>query len=153
MNGDFYDKLSDLRAAQTETHILLRGLTEKVEKYIDSDDVRHQELVEFRVKVSENLASAAVIIQDMKKDLDRTVATDIPALQKEQACQKATLGAHTWLIRAMVGVTLLAVLGGTVTTLATCEVGQGRAEAAPLSVASEPVDSGLADADVDGEVE
>jgi hypothetical protein len=121
MGLDFYDKLSDLRAAQTETHTLLKGLTEKVDQYIQGDDIRHKELVEFRIESSKNLVSAAEILKDLKKEHDNLVNTTIPQIQTEQAGQKATLNIHTWLIRAIVGATLLAVLGGTVTSLATCE--------------------------------
>lgn len=121
MANNFNDKLSDLRAAQTETQTLVKGLAEKVEKYIDVDEFRHQELIEFRVEASKHLASAATILQDIKTEVDCVVNVNIPELQKEQAGQKATVKIHGWLIKAIVGVTLLAVLGGTVTTLATCE--------------------------------
>jgi len=145
MTANFYEKLSDLRAAQTETHTLLRGLTEKVEKYVDVDDARHDELVEFRLESSKHLSSVATIVQDIKKEVDCAVNKDIPELQKKQAGHAATLNIHSWFMRAVIGVTLLAVLGGTVTTLATCELSQAKAESAGFLIE----DAGLVDSDID----
>lgn len=143
MSTNFYEKMSDLRAAQTETHTLLKGVTEKLKKYIEGNDARHEDLIKFQVESSRNLASVAAIVQDMKKDIDRVVCTELPTLQKEQASQKATVKSHGWLIKAIVGVTLLAVLGGTVTTLATCDF-------SGLAHALEE-ESALVDTDVDRE--
>jgi len=121
MASDIYEKLSDLRSAQTETHTLVKVLADKVNKYIEADDLRHQEFVDFRLESSKHLAKVATIVQDIKKEVNDTVNVVIPKIQQEQATHSAQLRNHSWLIRAVVGTTLLAVLGGTVTSLATCE--------------------------------
>lgn len=120
MASDLSDKITDLRIAQGETQTLIKSLAKRVDKYIINDDARHRDLLEFRLESSKHLATVTTIVKEMKREVDCAVDQSIPTLQKEQASQKATLKTHSWLIRAIVGVTLLAVLGGAVTTLTTC---------------------------------
>jgi hypothetical protein len=118
--SDLNEKISDLRVSQIETHTLIRNLTDKVDKYVESDDIRHRDLVEFRVEASKNLASVAAIVQDIKKEVDTAVKTDIPKLQQDVSGHGAKINSHSWLLRAVIGATLIAVLGTTVTGLTTC---------------------------------
>jgi hypothetical protein len=136
------EKILDLCTSQGETQSLIRGLTDKVDKYIQADNARHDDLVGFRIEASKHLAEVATIVKDIKKDVDRTVDEAIPSLQREQASQKATLKNHSWLIRAIVGVTLLAVLGGAFGTLATCSKDAADSESVAIS-----------DVDVDNEAD
>jgi len=125
--SDLYEKVSELRVAQGETHTIVKNLAEQVNKYIITDDQRHRDLIDFRIASSKNLAEVATIVQDMKKELDIAVNSSIPCLQKETEANKTTLGLHTWFIRAILSVTFLTILGGTVTSLAHCEVSQAEA--------------------------
>ena len=147
MATNFYDKLSDLQAAQIKTHTLLTTLTEKVDRYVVGDDARHKEILTYRLESTKALAEVVAIVHDMKRDVDRTTCIDIPTLQREQASQKATLNNHSWLLRAVIGVTLLAVLGSGVTTLATCECSERETQATQSVVE----DAGVVDSNLDEE--
>ena len=129
--SDLYEKVSELRVAQSETHAIVKNLSEQINKYVIADDQRHRDLTEFRIASSKNLAEVATIVQDMKKELDITVNTSVPCLQKEIEANKTAVGLHTWFIRSILGVTFLAVLGGAVTSLAHCEISP--AEEAPVA--------------------
>ncbi len=139
--SDLDDKIVDLRVAQSETHTMIRNLTDVVDKYIKGDDLRHRDLFEYRVESSKHLASIAAIVQDMKKDVDTAVNTHIPDLQQKVSGNEAKISSHSWLLRAVVGATLIAMLGTTITGLATCNFRNPSAEATFI----QQVDSGLDD--------
>ena len=115
------EKISELRVAQGQTHTLLEAVADKVDSYIQSDDERHRELMEFRVESSRHLAEVAAIVGDLKKDVNRARDDQIPSLQKKQAETDGVLKTHSWLIKAVVTATIMVVLSGLVTTLLTCE--------------------------------
>ncbi len=149
--ANFEEKIADLRVAQGKTNTLLRSLADKLDPHVEKDDERHRELMEFRVKSSAHLAEVATILAEVKKRVDTITETDIPTLQQARAGTEATLKIHTWIIRAIVGVTLLAVLGGTVTSLATCDVSSASASSSAEGVV-EIEEIIILDAGLDGEI-
>ncbi len=139
--SDFKDEVSELKMAQRESHTLLKVLTKKVEKYMDGDDDRHKELVKFQVETSRNLATVAAILQETQKKADTAAEKTIPALQTSQAAHSSILKMHTWFIRAVIGVTVIAVLGTSVVSMATCHTGSVSAQT--IEVKDAGFDEGL----------
>jgi hypothetical protein len=128
------EEISELRVAQGNTHTLVEVLSNKIDQFIKEDINRQKDLVQFRIESSNNLIKAATIIKDIKKEVDTAVNTSIPALQEKNASTEATLKIHTWLLRALIGITVIAAFGGIISGLTNCNSYFSSPEAAKIEL-------------------
>jgi hypothetical protein len=118
--SDFDEKLTDLQVCQRETYTLIGVLKEKLDKHLENDDDRYQDLLEFKLQSSKHFSEISIIIKDLKSNIDKVTSESIPNLDSKQCAIDSTVKAHGWLLKSIIGITVLAVLGGTITSLSTC---------------------------------
>jgi hypothetical protein len=130
----FDEKLTELQIGQKEVHTLLNSLKEKLDDYISEDDQRHKELVTFRSKSTEKLSEVSFAVKNLQDVFDKTISSEIPKLSSKQATHDGILKTHSWLLKAVIGVSVLSILGGTITSFSTCYSNSASADEAKNEV-------------------
>lgn len=134
MDETTLQKLSSL-IAERITKDAADSLSSRLDSYIEMDAERHRNLEEFRVQSSALLAETAAILKEVRcevNSLKEECPKRIERIAKLESSQKST----TWLIRAIMGVTVLASLGGVIGGVNSC-YGNREAAAATMSQAAE----------------
>jgi hypothetical protein len=122
------------------THTLLQNLSEKLDVYIEKDEKRFDEFSQFRLESSKHLSEVAVILDDIKKKVDMAVNTTIPAMKENQSRTESTLKTYGWLLKAIIGATIIASLGGVVGGVNSCYSATAMAESSHVSIESSDAD-------------
>jgi len=142
--ADFSEEFTNLRVSQVKMNTLLEGLDSRVSGYFEVDEERFRDLNNSRIEFSKHLAEVATVVKDLKVSHDCVVKKDIPELQKDVSGHKKKIESHSWLLRAVVGATIIASLGGLFGGLSNCTSSNAIASEGDQVV-------GIADADSDGD--
>ena len=104
----------------TKSDALIESLDSKLSEHLSIDREEHKELFSALGSQAEVLARLDECTKNLKEVLDKPcpfhtdVCTNLSSL-------RASNNTHSWFIKALIGVTIIAVLGGAVTNVASCE--------------------------------
>jgi len=121
--GNLEREISDLRVSQAKTGVLLNTFISKVDSFIDESNCFRKEMMSNQTETARRLSETALVLQLLVKKVEDNSGRDIPQLRQEQTKTSAVVAANKWLLQAIVGITIVASMGGVFANMSACSNG------------------------------
>lgn len=114
---DLRDQIVELKVSQAGTYSAVSSLTERITSFVEMEEGRFNDLNDSRLRQAELMSGMCATLREMKEKVD---SSSQKCPNKEVVETVATVKTQTWLMKAIVGVTIIAAIGGLFGTVNSC---------------------------------
>jgi hypothetical protein len=115
------NKLTELKVTQIQTHTVVERLSDEMQKYMEVDEARYQDLNSSRLEMAKLLAEVASTLRNVKVEHDKVMNESIPRIGERVAKVESDQKTHGWFIRGLMALTIIASLGGLIGGVNSCQ--------------------------------
>lgn len=126
MSADFSTELKSLVVAQAVTQTQLSHLSGVVTDHISRDAQKADEETDEKLEAVRLMAECITTLADVKEIVKDLKTKEIPAICRKNDELEAKIEVHDWLVKAALGVTLIASLGAAWSGVSSCEMERGQ---------------------------